>query len=60
MLILAVDRLSNGKFSSAVIKMLNYCHEIKQRYHDAKWGDNSYLPVFSLICKNNFPFGEWK
>lgn len=36
MLILAVDGLSNGKFSSAVIKMLNCCHEIKQRYHDAK------------------------
>lgn len=34
--LLAVDVLSNGKFSSAVIKMLKYCHEIKQRYHDDK------------------------
>lgn len=59
-MLLAVDVLSNGKFSSAVIKMLKYCHEIKQRYHDDKWGDDRYFAVIYLIYKNDFPFGQWK
>lgn len=48
-LILAVNAWSNGKFSCALTKMLNYCHEIQQRYYDAKQGDNRW---FACDCFN--------
>lgn len=43
MLRLAAGGLSNGKFSIAVIKILNYWHGVQQRYHDAKCGDNRHF-----------------
>lgn len=60
MLRLAAGGLSNGKFSIAVMKILNYRHGVQQRYHMLSLEIIDILIVFSLIYKNNSLFAEQK
>lgn len=58
MLRLAAGCLSNGKFSIAVIKILNYWCEVKKDTMMLSVEIIDILTVFSLIYKSNFLFGE--